>query len=103
VLGKMQVQNDYARFRLVGRRTLPIHEIDGLLAIAEYFEKVALFVLIQSVPQQKHVGGIVFHHYNLRGSRIFDAQFKPPCGNIEYTQDDILTLDAKASVTVTRQ
>src|ERR1700733_7880029 len=98
----MQVQNDYARFRLVTRRTLLIHEIDGLLAIAEYFEKVALFVLIQSVAQQKYVGGIVFHHYNLRGTRIFDAQLEPPCGNVQYTHDRILTLDAEVVVTVTR-
>jgi hypothetical protein len=30
------------------------------------------------VTQQKDVGGIVFHHHNLRGTGMFRAQFNPP-------------------------
>src|ERR1700733_6132170 len=71
----MQVQNDNARFAVRACRTLPINELDGFLAITEDVENVFLRMLVQGVTQQKHVRGIVFHHYYLRGTRIFLAQF----------------------------
>lgn len=70
----MQIQNDHARLRVVAARTQPIHELDGLLAVAQHIENILLHVLVQSMTQQKHIGRIVFHNYNIRGTWVFLVQ-----------------------------
>jgi hypothetical protein len=59
-----------------------IHEVDGLLTVAQNLQNILFMVLIQGVPQKKDIGGIVFHHDDLRGTRIFLIQIISPCRRI---------------------
>ena len=90
----MQVQNDNTRFIVRPRSALPVHELDSLFAVAENIEKIFLIVLVQSVTQQKYVSGIVFHHDDFRGTRMFLRSLH---SSLPEARNAILTLDAKTS------